>query len=174
MPSGQIGGNDNSSAGNRAVTQTIIRITAGIILLVASASGSGGEDILGVWNNEDGRAKIEIFHCGGHYCGRIVWLKQPDYPADDAGGMGRTPRVDRDNPNPALRNRRLLGLQIMEGFTYSGANSWDKGVIYDPESGNLHEQDSARVSSPPRNKGLCRDSSLRSNHNLDQIIRICR
>ena len=95
--------------------------------------------ILGIWNNEDGRARIEITHCGGHYCGRIVWLKQPDYPADDAKGMGGTPRVDRDNPNQALRNRRLLGLQFMEGFTYGGATTWDKGTIYDPESGKTYK-----------------------------------
>lgn len=128
------------------MTKTIIGITAGIILLAACAAGSGGEDILGIWNNEDGRAKIEIFHCGGNYCGRIVWLRQPDYPADDPRGMGGTPRVDRDNPNPALRSRRLLGLQFMEGFTYGGAHSWEKGSIYDPESGKTYKSKMMLVS----------------------------
>jgi uncharacterized protein (DUF2147 family) len=129
----------NKLARNRALTKTIIRVTAGIIFLVASAYGSGREDIIGIWNNDDDRAKIEIFHCNGAYCGRIVWLKRPDYPADDPRGMAGTPRVDRDNPNSALRTRRLLGLQIMEGFNYSGENSWDNGSIYDPDSGKTYK-----------------------------------
>jgi uncharacterized protein (DUF2147 family) len=121
------------------VTKLLTLITVVIFLFVASTSWSAEEGILGIWNNEDGRAKIEIFHCGGNYCGRIVWLNMPDYPADDKGGMGGTPRIDRDNPNPKLRSRLLLGLQFMEGFKQSSANIWDKGSIYDPESGKTYK-----------------------------------
>jgi len=121
------------------VIKAVIGIISGLMILGASASWGGGDDILGQWNNEDGRAKIEIFPCDGHYCGKISWLGRPVYPADDPGGMAGLPRVDRDNPNPALRDRRLLGLQIMAGFSYSGANIWDKGRIYDPESGKTYK-----------------------------------
>jgi len=30
-------------------------------------------------------AKVQIFKSGTKYCGRIVWLKEPLYPADDDG-----------------------------------------------------------------------------------------
>ena len=127
----------------------IILIIPVMLLLAAHAFGGGDEDILGSWNTEDGRARIEIFPCDGHYCGKIVWLKQPEYPRDDKQGMGGNPRVDRDNPDPALRGRRLLGLQILAGFTYRGAATWGGGTVYDPESGTTY-QSKIRLVSPQR------------------------
>ena len=121
------------------MTKTILIILSGIILLLAGTSWGGSEDILGTWKNEDGKAKIEIYPCDSHYCGKISWLGRPVYPADDPGGMAGLPRVDRKNPDQALRNRRLLGLLIMDGFTYKGDNTWDKGRIYDPESGKTYK-----------------------------------
>ena len=110
-----------------------------VFLLAARAFAGGAEEILGTWNNDDGRAKIEIFDCGARYCGKIIWLKEPNYPQDDKRGMGGKPRVDRKNPDPALRSRLLLGLQIMEGFVFRGKAVWDKGHIYDPESGKTYK-----------------------------------
>lgn len=112
---------------------------AALFLLTAQAFGSGADEILGIWINEEGRAKIEIFDCRGRYCGKIIWLKEPNYPMDDKPGMGGRPRIDRDNPNSALRSRQLLGLQIMDGFVFSGDATWEKGHIYDPESGNTYK-----------------------------------
>jgi uncharacterized protein (DUF2147 family) len=109
-----------------------------VVLQTALAFAGGGDEILGNWNNDDGRAKIEIFDCAGSYCGKIIWLKEPNYPKDDSQGMGGNPRVDRDNPNTALRSRQLLGLQIMEGFVYRGNSVWDQGHIYDPVSGKTY------------------------------------
>lgn len=126
--------------------KALIGIISGIMILGASIAWGAGDDILGQWNNEDGRAKIEIYPCDGHYCGKISWLGRPVYPPDDPGGMAGLPRVDRDNPNPALRERRLLGLQIMAGFNYSGTNIWDKGRIYDPESGKTYKSKITLVS----------------------------
>lgn len=121
------------------MSRTFILIVSTIVFLGAQACGNGADELLGSWNNEDGRAKIGIFPCDAHFCGKIVWLKQPDYPLDDKGGMGGKPRVDRDNPNPGLRSRRLLGLQILTGFAYAGANTWGKGTIYDPETGKTYQ-----------------------------------
>ena len=121
------------------MTKACMAIVSGMILLMAGAAWGGADDILGQWNNQDGKAKIEISHCDGHYCGTISWLREPEYPADDKKGMAGQTKVDRENPNPALRSRRLLGLQIMDGFTYSGGTTWDKGRIYDPESGKTYK-----------------------------------
>src|SRR6185369_3740411 len=112
---------------------------AALFLLAAQAFGSGPQEILGTWNNDDGRAKIEIFDCHGHYCGKIIWLKEPNYPPDDKLGMGGKPRVDRENPDPVMRTRQLLGLQIMEGFTFRSNATWEAGHIYDPESGKTYQ-----------------------------------
>src|ERR1043165_5449440 len=121
--------------GRIKVRKVHLLAAAALFLLTAQAFGGGADEIVGTWNNDKGRAKIEIYDCGGRYCGKIIWLKEPNYPLDDKLGMGGKPRVDRDNPDPALRSRQLLGLQIMEGFIFRGDNTWEKGHIYDPESG---------------------------------------
>ncbi len=119
-------------------------ILLGMLMILLASKGTAGSDedfpgILGIWNNDDGRAKIEIFDCGGHYCGRIAWLKEPDFPSDDKSGMAGTPLLDLRNPDPALRSRPLLGLQIMGGFDRVGQDVWDHGRIYDPESGKTYK-----------------------------------
>ena len=109
------------------------------LLLVSFAFAADEDKLLGLWNTPENDCKIEIFKCGDKYCGRIVWLKEPYYPADDDGGMAGRPIVDRENLNPDLRTRPLIGLQIMEGFSYIGENVWEKGTIYNPDDGKIYK-----------------------------------
>ena len=76
---------------------------------------------------------------GTEYCGKISYLQDPNYPADDKEGMAGLPLIDRYNPDPALRKRPLVGLNLMEGFRYLGRNSWDGGRIYNPENGKYYK-----------------------------------
>ncbi|MDA8156671.1 MAG: DUF2147 domain-containing protein [Actinomycetota bacterium] len=92
-------------------------------LMTAWVASHGGA-IEGVWFNQEKDAKIQIYGCGNKFCGSIVWVKEP--------------KLDRKNPDPALRNRPVLGLQIMQGFTYQGNKQWTGGKIYDPKSGNTY------------------------------------
>lgn len=112
-----------------------------LLLLLSPASGAvggSGTSILGVWEVEDGSGRIEIMRCGESYCGRIAWLKEPNYPADDNGGMGGRPLLDRENPRAELRGRPQLGLRIMEGYNFRGDNRWDDGTIYNTENGKTY------------------------------------
>ncbi len=126
-------------------------LAALIILLIlapsAGAAGLSGNAILGLWEVEEGDGRIEIFRCGDKYCGRIAWLKEPNYPADDRGGMGGKPLVDRENPSRELRNRPQMGLRIMDGYTFRGDNRWDDGTIYNPENGKSYKSTLSLVSS---------------------------
>ena len=119
--------------------KTISGVLSTFLLLVSFAVAADGDIILGLWNTAEEDCKIEIFKCGDTYCGRIAWLKEPLYPADDEMGMAGRPIVDRKNPNPDLRSRPLVGLQLMEGFTYTGKNVWEKGTIYSPQSGKTYK-----------------------------------
>ena len=110
------------------------------IFFLASAGtvfGLGPEDLLGLWKTDGDESKLEFFKCGDKICVKIAWLKEPNYTDRKEGPVG-TPKVDRYNPNPALRSRPLLGLQIMEGFTPTGSNHWDGGIIYNPENGKTY------------------------------------
>ena len=52
---------------------------------------------------------MEINACGGALCGRVVSLRSPL----DEGGCDLR---DKNNPDPTLRNRPLIGLEILRGL----------------------------------------------------------
>jgi uncharacterized protein (DUF2147 family) len=101
--------------------------------------GGDAEGIVGVWNTSENDARIEIYKCDTGYCGKIAYLQDPNYPADDKEGMAGLPLMDRYNPNPALRKRPLVGLRLIEGFRFLGRNTWDGGRIYNPENGKYYK-----------------------------------
>ncbi|HET7649829.1 MAG TPA: DUF2147 domain-containing protein [Gammaproteobacteria bacterium] len=104
----------------------------------AGPTDAGADAILGTWVTEGGKAHVAISRAAGAYQGRIVWLKEPDYPVDDKQGMGGQAKVDRENPDAGLRNRPIIGLALVSGFHYAGDGVWTDGTIYDPESGKTY------------------------------------
>jgi uncharacterized protein (DUF2147 family) len=85
----------------------------------------------GVWLHPNQRIQVEIAPCGDRLCGRLIWFKWPN----DAQGL---PLVDLKNPDPALRSRPLLGLQILEGLRRTGDRKWEDGSIYNPDDGTVY------------------------------------
>ncbi|HTZ17890.1 MAG TPA: DUF2147 domain-containing protein [Dissulfurispiraceae bacterium] len=109
-----------------------------LLFWVAAVYATEGDIILGTWDNEEKDAKIEIFKCAEKYCGRIVWTGKPVYEVHEDAARAGMPRVDDKNPNPAFRDRPIVGLQIMSGFEYAGKYQWSGGTLYDPKSGNTY------------------------------------
>ncbi len=118
------------------------RIIAMVILYLVLASGivraAGGDDNLGIWNNEEKDAKIEIFKCAEKYCGKVVSLTEPNYSTGSKEGKPGTPKLDRRSPDPGLRSRPIVGLQIMNGFVFAGDRLWKDGTVYDPKRGKTY------------------------------------
>lgn len=97
-----------------------------------------GDAVTGIWVTPENKSNIEIFPCGNYYCGKIVWLQEPNYtPADEGRPLGQA-KLDDNNPDKSLRSRPILGLQLMHNFKYAGEQLWHEGEIYDPESGNTY------------------------------------
>jgi uncharacterized protein (DUF2147 family) len=96
------------------------------------------DGVLGIWKTDGGDSQLELFKCGDKVCGKIVWLKVPKYIDSEDGPVGKT-KFDRKNPNPALRNRPILGLQVATGFTAKGDNRWGNGTSYNPETGKSYK-----------------------------------
>jgi uncharacterized protein (DUF2147 family) len=111
----------------RAVLLFAIMVVA-FTAKVQAQEDSTASGIIGQWLTAEGTSKIEIYKCGEEFCGKIVWLKEPDKDGK--------PKVDEKNPDPKLQARPLLGLEILRGFAYDGDNLWKGGKIYDPKSGN--------------------------------------
>jgi len=104
----------------------------------AAQPAQAAQPILGIWHTEDNKSQVEIAPCGDKLCGKIIWLRDPLIQDPNEGQVG-APRVDKKNPNEALRTHPVLGLQIVEGFVPSGENKWEGGTVYDPESGHTYK-----------------------------------
>ena len=90
------------------------------------------DDILGTWLNEEGTGQVEIFKVGSSYYGKIVWLKVTH---DSITGL---PRTDKENPDPILQKKPLLGLMNLTGFVFDDDDEWKDGKIYDPKNGKTY------------------------------------
>lgn len=107
----------------RAVTLILLFMLFTFPLI--SAVESKQDDIIGVWLIEDkGEVveKIEIYKCGEMYCGKIIWIKKTD--------STETIVVDKKNKNKDLRNRPLLGLEVLKNYKFDGKSTWRNGKFY--------------------------------------------
>jgi uncharacterized protein (DUF2147 family) len=94
-------------------------------------------NVFGVWLTEGGDSKLEIFPCGDKACAKVIWLKHPAYINSKDGPVGMD-KVDMHNPDPSLRSRPILGLQVMEGLISEG-EWWLHGSCYDPQTGKQYQ-----------------------------------
>ena len=113
---------------------TIIAVVMAILsasLGATAAYAQGGGEAAGVWVTQAGDARVRVSKCGGGICGVVVGLRDPINPA-----TGK-PQVDDKNPNPALRNRPMIGLPLFSGMQPSGPNRWS-GQIYNADDGSSY------------------------------------
>ena len=97
---------------------------AGVAMALA-VPASAANPITGRWITEDRDAVITIAPCGASLCGKISkFLVAPPQGVDQR---------DINNPDPQLRQRRLLDTPILSNLREDG-DSW-KGEIYDPKRG---------------------------------------
>ena len=104
-----------------------LSVSVGADSLFAQQSGVRPDDVTGLWLTADQDAKIQIFKQDNAYCGKIVWMNEPE--------ENGKPKRDTLNPDEQLRNRQLMNLVIMQAFSFDGGDEWTGGKIYDPKTG---------------------------------------
>lgn len=92
--------------------------------------GLADEGATGIWMLDSGKVTVRIAPCGPSLCGEIVALAKP------LTKMG-LPKLDKKNPNEALRGRPLMGLTILANMRPAGENKW-KGTIYNADDGRTY------------------------------------
>jgi len=121
------------------------------LLLLVAQPGLTAEptEVFGFWSGGD--SLLHIREVGGTLSAVVVALRDVHYQAEEEADhplrKAGTMRRDDNNPDPALRDRTLLGLELLSGYEFDGRR-W-QGKIYDPESGNTYssrmETDGARL-----------------------------
>ena len=101
-----------------------------MILMLAPLAAAFAQDVVGKWKLEDGTAIVEVYQQGDVYNGKIVWLQKPT----EADG---SPAVDDKNPDPKLRTRQVLGLNMLSNLK-KGNGEYSGGSIYDPGNGKTY------------------------------------
>lgn len=104
----------------------MIRAITTLAFLTAIALPASARDLTGLWATGTEGGRVQIYRCGTALCGKVV----------DAARLRTNPDLtDQRNSDPKLRNRRLRGLVVLEGFT-GGPAEWQGGPVYDPETGS--------------------------------------
>lgn len=104
----------------------MIRAVTTLAFLTAIALPASARDLTGLWATGTEGGRVQVYRCGTALCGKVV----------DAARLRTNPDLtDQRNSDPKLRNRRLRGLVVLEGFT-GGPAEWQGGPVYDPETGS--------------------------------------
>ncbi len=100
-----------------------------LLLTVFSAALAGPAatapvpDPIGEWLVADGTARIKIEPCNKALWGVIAWTKEPGY--------------DENNPDPAKRDRPIIGVPILLSMKKVEPNKWE-GEVYNAENGKTY------------------------------------
>lgn len=100
--------------------------TLAIWAALAATPSLAAEPVTGTWLTDAKDGIIEIAPCGAKLCGRLAKMLVAPKGAP----------TDRNNPEPSLRDRPLVGLAVLSGFGPDG-DVW-RGTGYDPKVGKSY------------------------------------
>lgn len=122
------------------------KILLTLFVLVFAYAGHTQDEILGRWVPPEGNTIVEMYKAeSGDYAGKIVWLEK-------ALNNKGEPVKDRMNPDKKLRDRGIMGMDMLENLTYEGGKWY--GTLYSPKKGRI----------------VNAELSLRPDNNLDILV----
>jgi uncharacterized protein (DUF2147 family) len=100
--------------------KSIVAAALGVFVLATPALAQSG-DPSGTWLTESGDTRVRIAKCGAVLCGTIIASTHPK---------------DVNNPDPAKRDRSLVGVQMITEIVPSGDAY--SGQLYNPQDGRTY------------------------------------
>ncbi|HVX82109.1 MAG: DUF2147 domain-containing protein [Devosia sp.] len=130
----------------------VLRLAAALLVAaafqggtVAMAAGNATAPIVGTWLTPE-KSEITVSPCSEDFCGNLTkivvppeeYAKLTDAEKKAVDAMDPSQFPDARNKDPNLRNRTLLGLQLMT-LHPSGKPSEYDGSMYNPQDGNTYD-----------------------------------
>jgi uncharacterized protein (DUF2147 family) len=124
-------------------TTTLLFTLSMLSPLAMATSAEHSSPLVGVWltekkEDESSQAKVEIAPCASkaeQLCGKIIWLEEP---IDSETGK---PKLDKQNPDKALRDRPIMGVEMLAGFNKETDTHYTGGSIYSPKTGKTYSSE---------------------------------
>jgi uncharacterized protein (DUF2147 family) len=101
-----------------------LTIFAALCAFTVPASAQDAAKVAGIWRSQSGITRVKVTPCGSGLCANVVWQQSPS--------------KDVHNPDPAKRERPVVGLQLVSGMKPVGPNEWG-GAIYNYEDGKTYQ-----------------------------------
>ena len=95
----------------------------GFTVAALGFTGAAHADPTGEWRIADGTGTVRIRKCGPNFCGFV--------------SSSSTPAKDIRNPDPAKRNRDVVGIEVLFNLKPAGDNSYT-GETYDADDGQIY------------------------------------
>ena len=120
-----------------AATLSFVETTPAQEAATATPTAAAGDALLGEWwtENNDGRVKFARYK-DGTYRGTTTCCIHKNDP--------KNPEFDTENPNPALRNRSMLGVVLIWNLKFEDGE-WVEGHVYNPRDGKTYRMKIAKV-----------------------------
>ncbi|MGI9525503.1 MAG: DUF2147 domain-containing protein [Weeksellaceae bacterium] len=91
-----------------------------------------GQSAVGTWktvDDETGEAKsyIQVYEKGGELYGKVIEILTDKKDAVCSSCKGKN------------KNKKIVGMVVLEGVEKDGENKWDDGKILDPNNGKIYD-----------------------------------
>ncbi len=118
-----------SETGARVLAGALACLLAGLAqtAMAGSLEEASSAIIVGEWTPPKMDAAITIAPCAEGVCATLT-----------RHAYGDLAERDELNPDPALRERSLIGATILKGLRPASANKWRGGALYDPRTGKTY------------------------------------
>jgi uncharacterized protein (DUF2147 family) len=101
----------------------LFNITSGVDTIPPS------ELICGKWESFEKNLIVQVYMYENRFRAKILWFNDGNLAKMDTW-------TDIRNPDPSLRSRKILGMEVLRDLTYNAENkSWEDGMIYDAKHG---------------------------------------
>lgn len=100
-----------------------------LVFVLKLSAFSQPDKIVGIWLTAEDESQVRIFKAtNGKYYGKIEWMKE------------NKDKKDVSNPVESERNKPVLGMTILKGFSFNESKKqWEGGTIYDPDNGKTYD-----------------------------------